>query len=416
MSARGHAARSTSERTYVWSVSGAHALVHATELTFAALLLRIEEEFGTDLFLLGVLANVGAFAFGFGALPAGMLVDRLGSVPVLRFMLGTSALAAVLVGLSSGEVMLGAMLALLGLAIGLYHPAGVTLLARTRRRARNVGLHGAVGNLGIAGAPALAAALAVAVDWRAAYFVLAGLMAVAFLISLRLDRRGPAPFVVEVPAPPAGAAPPPAVVDDPGPRWHALLLVFGAFIISGFIYRGSLTFIPAHVEEEVSIALFGWEAAAVAGALSTLALLGGAIGWYGGGLASERWRAEYFVLALSPVGALMLLVIGLTTDVALLFSIFVFVVANFALQPAFVTLVAEYSPPGRLGASFGVSFFLSFGVGSFAATFAGFFADRWGTDSVFAMLAVVGLIGTVLTVMLVGLARRTPVALATARR
>ena len=61
----------TSERTYVLTVSFVHALVHATELTFAALLLRIEADFGTDLLLLGVLANVGAFAFGFGALPAG---------------------------------------------------------------------------------------------------------------------------------------------------------------------------------------------------------------------------------------------------------------------------------------------------------------------------------------------------------
>ena len=61
---------------------------------------------------------------------------------------------------------------------------------------------------------------------------------------------------------------------------------------------------------------------------------------------------------------------------------------NFGAAPAFVTLVADYTPPGRLGASYGVSFFLSFGIGSFAATFAGFFADRWGTDSVFVVLAV----------------------------
>ena len=171
----------TSERTWVLTVSGTHALIHATELTFAGLLLRIEDDFGSDLLVLGILANVGAFAFGVGALPAGFLVDKLGTVPILRLSLGTTAFTAALVGFSPSEITLGVSLALLGLATGLYHPAGITLLARTRRRARNVGLHGAIGNFGIALAPAFAAGLAVTIDWRAAYFVLAALAGLGFL-------------------------------------------------------------------------------------------------------------------------------------------------------------------------------------------------------------------------------------------
>ena len=389
----------TSERTYVLTVSFVHALVHATELTFAALLLRIEADFGTDLLLLGVLANVGAFAFGFGALPAGFLVDRLGTVPVLRLALAGSALTSLFVALADGEVMLGVGLTLLGLGTGLYHPAGITLLARTRRRARNLGLHGAVGNFGIAAAPAAAAALAVLVDWRAAYFLLAALAGLTFLWSLRLDGAGPVPD--PDPVTPAGG--------DAAPRRQgrtALLLVYGAFVVSGLIYRGSLTFIPAHIEEQVSIALFGWEAAAVAGALSTVALMGGAIGWYGGGLAAERWRRPSLLLLLSPAVVAILLWMSFATDLGLLLAVFFFVIVSFAMQPSLVTLVAEYSPPGRLGASYGLSFFLSFGLGSFAATFAGFFADRWGTDAVFSMLAVVGVVGTMLALALVGISRR----------
>ena len=379
----------TSERTYVLTVSFVHVLVHATELTFAALLLRIEADFGTDLLLLGVLANVGAFAFGFGALPAGFLVDRLGTVPVLRLALAGSALTSLFVALADGEVMLGVGLTLLGFGTGLYHPAGITLLARTRRRARNLGLHGAVGNFGIAAAPAAAAALAVLVDWRAAYFLLAALAGLTFLWSLRLDGAGPVPD--PDPVTPAGG--------DAAPRRQgrtALLLVYGAFVVSGLIYRGSLTFIPAHIEEQVSIALFGWEAAAVAGALSTVALMGGAIGWYGGGLAAERWRRPSLLLVLSPAVVAVLLWMSFATDLGLLLAVFFFVIVSFTMQPSLVTLVAEYSPPGRLG--------------SFAATFAGFFADRWGTDSVFSMLAAVGVVGTLLALALVGISRRRRVA------
>ena len=76
--------------------------------------------------------------------------------------------------------------------------------------------------------------------------------------------------------------------------------------------------------------------------------------------------------------------------------IFAFVVLNFAMAPALVTLVADYSPPGRMGASYGVMFFLAFGLGSFAATAAGFTADEWGTGAVFTMLALVSAVGAVL--------------------
>ncbi|MCZ6707867.1 MAG: hypothetical protein O7A71_07980 [Chloroflexi bacterium] len=43
-------------------------------------------------------------------------------------------------------------------------------------------------------------------------------------------------------------------------------------------------------------------------------------------------------------------------------------------------------------------------------TFAGVVADRWGTNAIFSMLAIVGLVGTVLALALVGITRRRRVA------
>ena len=383
------------------AVSFTHALIHGTELTFAAVLLRIEDDFGSDLFLLGILANVAAFAYGFGALPSGWLVDRFGTVPILRLSLGTTCVGAALVAVAPNEAVLGVFLALLGLATGFYHPAGIALLARTRRSARNMGIHGAIGNLGIAGAPAVAAAMAVAIDWRAAFLLLAGLAAAGFLGSLRLDRRGPRPVEREELLASGERRQAPEL------RLRLLLLVYGAFILSGLVYRGSLTFLPAHVEEVTTLSFFGWDPAAVAGSLTTLALLSGALGWYFGGHAAERFPREFLVLILSLGLVPILLLISVAENVALLGAITVFVIFNFGAAPAFVTLVADYTPPGRLGASYGVSFFLSFGIGSFAATFAGFFADRWGTDSVFVVLAAVAGLWALLALTLVIQTRRT---------
>ena len=60
-------------------------------------------------------------------------------------------------------------------------------------------------------------------------------------------------------------------------------------------------------------------------------------------MASERWRREYLVLAMAPPTALLLLLLpmGFTNDLGLLIAIVFFVIINFTMQPAFVTLVAD---------------------------------------------------------------------------
>lgn len=78
---------------------------------------------------------------------------------------------------------------------------------------------------------------------------------------------------------------------------------------------------------------------------------------------------------------------GISGGLALVAAAAVFVFFNFGSQPVYTGLIADYSPQRALGRSFGISFFAAFGLGSIAATFAGFLADRWGTESVFLALA-----------------------------
>ena len=402
--------RSAGERTYVLTASYSHAVVHAMELAYAALLLRIEAEFGTELFLLGVLANVGAFAFGLGALPAGFLVDRFGSMRILHFTLATSAVASVLVALSPSEVFLGITLAILGLSSGLYHPAGFAILARTRRPGRNVGLHGVIGNLGIAAAPALLTGIALASDWRAAYIVLGALAFLGFLYAVRLKEPAPSP-VPALPPRDLPQAPPASLSRASGIRpWLPLILIYVAYMVSGFVYRGAVTFLPTHIEEQITGSILGIDGAGLAGALTTLALLGGTIGWWFGGLAAERLPRRPFILASWVVVVPVLFLMADASGALLVFATFIFVVASFAMAPAIVTLVADYSPPGHLGASFGMTFFAGFGVGSFAATLAGFAADQWGTGAVYTTMALVSAGGVLLAVLLLLISRSQPTA------
>jgi len=391
----------------------AHALVHTIELTYAALLLRIGHEFGQGDFMLGVIANGAAFAFGAGALPAGVLVDRLGSQRVITFSFLAAAAAALLVGLSPNAVVLGVFLALLGLTIGLYHPAGLAVIAQgAEKRGLALGYHGVAGNIGAALAPALAIGLAVAIDWRAAYFLLSAL-ALLLVILLRIIR------LPEVSARPA-AVPAPAAADrvEAAQALAPLLLVYGVSVLNGFIYRGSMTFLPAHIEEHVHISVLGINEAALAGSLTTVALLAGSAGQYVGGSLSQRRILEQLAppMALAVVPALLLM--GISSGLALVAASAAFVFFNFSGQPVYNGLIAEYTPQGAMGRSYGISFFAAFGLGSAAASFAGFFAQRWGTGSVFLSLAGFALIVMSLTVVIwrlasgqAGLMARRPAAL-----
>ena len=134
----------------------------------------------------------------------------------------------------------------------------------------------------------------------------------------------------------------------------------------------------------------------LAGSLTTLALLAGAFGQLFGGALSERYRLERLAVPLTLSMLPFLVLIGLTSGLPLVFFAALFVFTNFSGQPIYTGLIADYAPRGALGRSYGISFFAGFGIGSLAATVAGFFAARWGTDSVFLMLSAFVLVTLVL--------------------
>lgn len=382
-------------------VAVAHALIHTIELSYAVLLSRIENEFGAGLFVLGIVANVFAFAFGFSALPSGVLVDRLGTQRVLLIAFGLAAVSALLVATAPNTVVLAIFLAILGLSIGLYHPAGLALIAQVTAqnggggpgRGMALGWHGVAGNLGIAAAPAIAIGPAVALDdWRWAYVLLA-LLSGLFALSLAVVKLEQPAAVEAVDPEPAEEATSDGAASSSEPLYDRvramlpLLLVYGVFVMNGFVYRGSLTFLPVHLEERLRISWFGLDEAWLVGSLTTLALLAGAVGQLFGGALSERFRLERLAVPLTFSMIPFLLLMGTTTGLPLVLFSACFIFANFSGQPIFTGLIADYTPQRLLGRSYGVSFFAAFGIGSLAATVAGFFADRWGTDSVFLVLA-----------------------------
>ena len=111
-----------------------HALVHIFELTYGVVLIGIGHEFSVGLFALGLLANVAGFAFGLAALSAGFLANRIGERRILILFCFASAIASVFVGVSPNIHVLGTALAMLGLAIGIFHPVASAFLTKAIRQ------------------------------------------------------------------------------------------------------------------------------------------------------------------------------------------------------------------------------------------------------------------------------------------
>ena len=66
------------QRQILWTASFSHGLIHVYELAVPALLLLIQRDFGAGDFTMGQVVTVYGLLFGLGALPSGLLVDRVG--------------------------------------------------------------------------------------------------------------------------------------------------------------------------------------------------------------------------------------------------------------------------------------------------------------------------------------------------
>lgn len=358
-----------------------HSLIHIYELSVPALLWMIQSEFGTTDLQMGKIATLYALLFGLGALPAGWLVDRIGSRALLVTCLAGSSLCMVGMALSPSLGWFGAAAAGMGLCLSIYHPAGTALLTHTMPASGRVfAWHGMAGNAGVAGSSALAGLLGAWLGWRWAIGSLALLGVLLALSALRL----PSPTVQEIRSRPGEG------------RWgsFALLLVATAFM--GMVYRGMTTFLPKFFAVSYSDELA--RGTALGGVLTTAALLTGLAGMYAAGRLVDRGHHAAFVFLIGGVMQIPFLVaihwiVG-PAMVPVFMSVAFF---HFFTQPAGNKLVAQLTPPRLRGLGYGIYFLMTFGAGSFGGVIGGWISKQSGLASVFPALALL-LIPSILAV------------------
>ncbi|HXV75425.1 MAG TPA: MFS transporter [Candidatus Polarisedimenticolaceae bacterium] len=378
------------QRRVLGTTCAAHALIHVYELSLPALLLLIQDEFDAGDLEMGGIVMLSALLFGLGALPAGYLVDRLGSKPLLVGCLWGGSLSLGAMAFSPSAPSFAVAAALLGLALSIYHPAGTALITHAIPLSGKVfALHGMAGNLGVAGAGVVAGTLGAAFGWRWAVALLAG-------CGLLLGGRAlllPAPALQEI--------------RDRSGRgsWHAFAGLLVATMFMGMVYRGLTTFLPKFFA--VSFADSRSSGTAVGGALTTLSLLVGLAGMYFAGRMIDRGaRASIVFMLGAALQAPFLLIVGSAGPAPLVPLFMAVAFFHFFTQPAGNHLVAEFTPPRLRGLGYGIYFLMTFGAGSLGAVIAGWVSENVGLQSVFPVLAGLLLPSIVAILLVSGVGRR----------
>ena len=420
------AVKSNVARDIVIITSLGHFLCHLGETMYSAMLVVWMLEFRLTEFWSAVLPLLGIFLLGAGALPVSLIAHVRGPTRMFRLYFVLMCLSGILVALSPNVWMLFGSLTLLGIAVSIYHPIGLTLLSLGTREARGraMGINGVAGNIGIALGPSLGALLSVLGMWRAAYVVFAVISLVSGIFFFRLTAQ--LKFTADDGSymDPLLAVSPEKqnVVDKFGKAnsseksWRSyvpLIMLLGVMVLGGLNYRSLITSLPVYLTGDAAVgkqkrtthiisqtlgaqtsALTGGPMAAtaqisvaakvsqseaflpgkktIASVLLFLSLIIGGFGQYFGGWLADKFGARYvypgLILMLIPFSIALTFMEGQPYAFVFVSLLAVFL---FGQQPVENSVLAEKTSAGFRSLSYGFKFILTFGIGSFGTMIVG---------------------------------------------
>ncbi len=338
----------TGEFQAIALVSSAHFVNHFQGLVLPPLFPFLTAKLGVGFIELGfalTVANVTAVA---AQLPVGFLVDRLGSRRMLVLALSIAALAFIGFGLAPTYWHLLMMMAAIGVANSVFHPADYALLSAKiapARLGRAFSIHTFSGFLGNAVAPVTMLAIVAALGLSAG-LIAAGILALCIAVPLGLASG------VDNLAPRGGTAA--AAGERQGltailtPTILALTGFFALLSLSG---SGISNFSVAALNRAYGTPL------SLANLALTFYLSAQALGVLAGGFVADKTRRHAEVAAVGyAINACIVLLIGTMAlgAVPLLLTMAAAGLLGGLIMPSRDMLVRAAAPPGAVGRTFGV--------------------------------------------------------------
>jgi predicted MFS family arabinose efflux permease len=362
----------------------AHAMAHFFELSFPSIEPLAARDYEVSTVVTGWLIFCWRLPWGFGALAAGLLVDRYGGARMLSVFLIGAAACALLVGLAAPLPVLFMLMFAMGSAASIYHPAGLSLISHVttpESRGRALGLHGVYGSLGIGAAPLLAwAAISAGLSWRHYYWMLAVpaiVLGAAFIVYGR--RNGEPSHALRDDATPDA---------NYGADWLSFAGLSAVGVLQGMVYAGTLSFLVRYLSEvDVSSTLAIAQKVDQAAFWTSGVLLVGCIGQYAAGWAARPAKLERQLLLVTLLNVPCLAAMAAAEGYARVAAAAAFALFHFMYQPLYNSLVSKYTPRRRRSLSYGLSFTMTFGLGGFGAALAGYMTTDLGRYGAMAALS-----------------------------
>jgi MFS family permease len=369
-------------RRQIAFVNAAHIFTHYGLLILAtavlAIVLQEPEGFGTVYGPILALGTGMFVVYGLGSLPMGWLAERVGRPALLlAFFLGTGA-SMVAAGFAAGPWTLAVALFFSGAFSAIYHPIGTAMLvdAAGERVGAAVGVNGVFGNLGVALAPVVTAAVAAWLGWRFA-FMLPGLACIA--CGLLYWRNG----LVDVARAKAASRSFPTIPRPIVRRAVTVLLLIA--LTSGFVFNGFTLLLPKLMEERLGGSP---DLLPVIGTLAFLVTLCGGLTQFTVGRLIDRSTLKRVFLPLAVVQApAMLLLAGLDGWVVLPVSALL-CASIFGQVTVNETMTARYVAPALRAKLYSIRFSVGFLGAASASPVVGWLHDWTGGSA--AVLVVLG--------------------------
>ena len=360
----------------------AHFGHHLLTALLVPLIPFIRDDFTLDYAHAGLLVTAFTVAYGISQLPAGWLADRIGQRMLITIGISGVAVSGLLIGLASNYIALAALLVLLGIMAGGYHPAAAPLVSASvtpEHRGRALGIHQIGGSASYFVTPLIAVALAGVVGWRGAFIGLAipvtvlGLVLYALLARQRYQGR--IEGKVEE-----------SKVNKPsvsGNRKRLLTFLILA-IVSEMAIWAVIAFVPLFLIDQSGV---GKE---TAGVLLALVYSGGLWAAPLGGYLCDRWGRVPMIIVTSIAAGLVIYLLTLAVYGWAMFTLFVALgMSAFFLIPVSEAYLITRAPAHNRSTILGIYYVGSIGGPGFIAPIIGHFIDKSGFDISFTMVGAI---------------------------
>lgn len=368
---------SSEKRRAIGFLNWAHGLDHFVLGIYPTIVLGLEAVYQRPYSELIALSTGMFVAFGVFSLPAGWLADRWSRRSMLAiFFVGCGA-SLVAAAFAPNLAALAAALFALGLFAAIYHPVGTAMLIElSNARGRTLAFNGVCGNLGVALASGVTAALASMLGWRGAFLVPAALAlvsGVAFLAAVADDRSA------------TGARKTAPEVALPRPAAVAFLSIYA--VIS---FAGGLTFntvvvaLPKLIAERA-----GGEVDLMSvGGLATLVFICGAVAQLIVGRLVERYRPHLMFGAIVSLQFVGVVWAAQASGLALIPALALTMAGIYGQITVGDIVIARYTADAWRGRVYAVRFFIVFVSSALAVTMIAFLHARGGFDLVLGALTI----------------------------